>query len=134
MYHTEVRYDRIVHVLPEQWLVIQSIEGDAVWSGRISGAMLEIAATRWAHNFNKSNWDFLGIISSMCGASKGYVSTTLVRMPRCTEDLTFDFAPAVILRRSCQPHAFRGEFLRSALFFEHVKGFHSIWRRTSMQR
>ena len=45
----------------------------------------------------RSSWDFFGMISSMCGASKGYVSSTFVRIARCTEDLTFDLAPAVIL-------------------------------------
>jgi hypothetical protein len=49
------------------------------------------------HNFSKSSWLFFGIISSICGASFGYVSMTLVRMARCTEDFTLDFAPGVRL-------------------------------------
>lgn len=35
------------------------------------------------------------MISSMCASSFGNVSRTLTLMPRCTEDLTLDFAPAV---------------------------------------
>ena len=50
-----------------------------------------------AHSFSRSSWDFLGMISSMCGARRGYVSAILVRMARCTEDLTLDFEPGVIL-------------------------------------
>ena len=49
------------------------------------------------HSLSESSCDFLGIISSMCGASRGYVSIILVRIARCTEDLTLDFAPADIL-------------------------------------
>lgn len=49
------------------------------------------------YSFNRSSCDFLGIISSICGASRGYVSQTLVLMARWTEDLTLDFAPAEML-------------------------------------
>ena len=49
------------------------------------------------NNLIKSSCDFLGRISSIWGASRGYVSMTFVRMPRWTEDLTLDFAPAVML-------------------------------------
>ena len=37
------------------------------------------------------------MISSMCGASNGYVSTILVLILRWTDDLTLDLAPAEIL-------------------------------------
>lgn len=37
------------------------------------------------------------MISSMWGASRGYVSQTLVLMARWTDDLTLDFAPAEML-------------------------------------
>jgi hypothetical protein len=47
--------------------------------------------------FIASNCSFLGIISSMCGASKGYVVTTCVLMARWTEDLTLDFEPGEML-------------------------------------
>jgi len=41
--------------------------------------------------FIKSSCDFLGMMVSICGASSGYVSQTLLRTPRCTEDFSFDF-------------------------------------------
>jgi hypothetical protein len=47
--------------------------------------------------FIASNCSFLGIISSICGASKGYVVTSCVRMARWTEDLTLDFEPGEML-------------------------------------
>ena len=40
----------------------------------------------------------------MYGSSSGYVSTTLARMPRCTDDLTFVFAPAWMLSQCQQLH------------------------------
>ena len=49
------------------------------------------------YSFRRSSCDFLGIISSIWGASRGYVSQTLVLMARWTEDLTLDFAPAEML-------------------------------------
>ena len=49
------------------------------------------------NSFKRSNCDFLGIISSMWGERRGYVSTILERMARWTEDLTLDFAPAEML-------------------------------------
>lgn len=46
------------------------------------------------------------MISSICGASNGYVSTIFVRIARWTEDLTLDFAPADILSYvSFNPHS-----------------------------
>jgi hypothetical protein len=38
------------------------------------------------------------MISSIYGTSLGYVSMTLLRMARCTDDLTLDFAPGVRLK------------------------------------
>lgn len=49
------------------------------------------------YSFTRSNCDFLGITSSIWGASCGYVSQTLALMARWTEDLTLDFAPAEML-------------------------------------
>ena len=65
------------------------------------GALLTINPNRICRvsdSLSKSNWDFFGIISSIWAASKGYVSTTLFRIARCTDDFTLDFAPAEILR------------------------------------
>jgi len=50
--------------------------------------------------FIASSCSFFGIISSICGASKGYVCTSCVRIARCTEDLTFDFEPGEMLLTS----------------------------------
>jgi len=47
--------------------------------------------------FIASSCSFFGMISSICGASKGYVCTSCVRMARWTEDLTFDFEPGEML-------------------------------------
>lgn len=53
---------------------------------------------RWGMNiFIASSCSFLGTISSICGASKGYVWTSCVRMARWTEDFTLDFEPGDIL-------------------------------------
>jgi hypothetical protein len=41
----------------------------------------------------------LGMISSICGSRRGYVSMTFCRIARCTEDFTFDLAPALNLSR-----------------------------------
>lgn len=49
------------------------------------------------YNFTRSSCDFFGMISSICGARRGYVSTILVRMARWTEDFTLDLAPGVML-------------------------------------
>lgn len=48
---------------------------------------------RRIHIFIASNCSFFGTISSIYGASSGYVVTNCVRSARCTEDLTFDFEP-----------------------------------------
>ena len=50
-----------------------------------------------AHIFIASSCSFFGIISSICGASKGYVVTSWVRIARWTEDLTLDFEPGEML-------------------------------------
>ena len=50
-----------------------------------------------AYIFIASNCSFFGIISSICGASKGYVVTSCVLIARWTEDLTLDFDPGEIL-------------------------------------
>ena len=69
MYHLEMRYQRIIHVLPEERLVVQSIERYSVGAHTISnGRETETAA---AHSLSRSNCDFFGMISSICGASKG---------------------------------------------------------------
>ena len=48
--------------------------------------------------FIASSCSFFGIISSICGASKGYVVTSCVLMARWTDDLTLDFDPGEMLR------------------------------------
>ena len=52
---------------------------------------------RAIYSLTKSNCSFFGMISSMCGARRGYSSTTLPRMARWADDLTLDFAPGVML-------------------------------------
>lgn len=71
-------------------------EGEEV-GGEVGGERKERKTDKY--NFTKFNCDFFGITSSICGARSGYVSTIFDRMERCTEDLTFDFAPADILVR-----------------------------------
>jgi len=44
-----------------------------------------------------SSCAFLGMMASICGASRGYVSQTLLRTPRCMDDLSFVFAPGATL-------------------------------------
>lgn len=50
-----------------------------------------------AHSFTASRAAFFGINSSMYGSNPGYVSRNLFRSDRCTDDLTFERAPAEIL-------------------------------------
>jgi len=57
----------------------------------------EQGSANGTHIFIASSCSFLGMISSMYGASNGYVVTSCVRMARCTEDLTFDFEPGEML-------------------------------------
>jgi hypothetical protein len=47
--------------------------------------------------FIASSCSFFGMISSMCGARRGYVVTSWVRIARWTEDLTLDFEPGEML-------------------------------------
>lgn len=56
-----------------------------------------LAFAERTYSLRTSSCDFLGINSSIYGASNGYVSTILVLIARWTEDLTFDFAPAEML-------------------------------------
>lgn len=49
------------------------------------------------HIFIASNCSFFGIISSIYGASNGYVVTNCVLRARCTEDLTLDLEPGLRL-------------------------------------
>lgn len=48
--------------------------------------------------FIASSCSFLGMISSMCGASRGYVVVICVRIALCTEDLTLDLDPGDMLQ------------------------------------
>ena len=57
----------------------------------------------------------------MWGARSGYVSVIFVRIERCTEDLTFDFAPGATLSRGQHDVPCNGMNL---LLFEHcLEGF-----------
>lgn len=51
--------------------------------------------------FIASSCSFLGMISSMCGASRGYVVVICVRIALCTEDLTLDLEPGEMLQITC---------------------------------
>jgi hypothetical protein len=53
---------------------------------------------RGTNIFIASNCSFFGMISSIWGASSGYVCTTCVRIARCTEDFTFDLEPGEMLK------------------------------------
>ena len=57
----------------------------------------KVGVKKETNSFRRSSWDFLGRMSSMCGARRGYVSRILVRMPRWTEDLTLVLAPGTML-------------------------------------
>jgi len=50
------------------------------------------------YSLTKSNCSFFGSISSIYGSNLGYSSSTFERMARWALDLTFDFAPEVMLR------------------------------------
>lgn len=98
MHNLEVRNERIVHVLPEERLVVKGIERYSVRAGKVSQRGLHSRhSVNLPYSFTRSSWDFLGITSSICGASRGYVSATLVRIARWAEDFTLDLAPAEIL-------------------------------------
>lgn len=47
--------------------------------------------------FMASSCSFLGMISSMCGARRGYCVTIWLRIARWTEDFTLLFEPGEIL-------------------------------------
>ena len=47
--------------------------------------------------FMASSCSFLGMISSMCGARRGYVVTIWLRIARWTEDFTLLFEPGDML-------------------------------------
>jgi hypothetical protein len=52
--------------------------------------------------FIASSCSFLGTISSMCGARRGYVVTSWLRIARWTEDLTLLFEPGEMLLLSVE--------------------------------
>jgi hypothetical protein len=99
-----VRQEGVVHVLEEERRAVERVQRDAVGS---VGAEALLAGVRCAavqrdclgntHSFTRSSCSFLGIMSSMCGSSAGYNSSTLVRIARCALDLTLDLAPDVML-------------------------------------
>ena len=66
MNHTEMRDDRVIHVLPEERVVVKGIERYPVRSG---GYQLNAAESRnplgYPYSFSRSNCDFFGIISSI---------------------------------------------------------------------
>ena len=59
-------YYGIVHVLPEQWLVIKSIEGDAVWSDRISSAVLRRLVQTLAFTISASPIETFWVLFRQC--------------------------------------------------------------------
>lgn len=69
-------------MLPEERFIVESVEGDPVRSLTVSLSDESYANCRFPYSFSRSSCDFFGMISSMCGASNGYVSTILVRMAR----------------------------------------------------
>lgn len=68
-------------MLPEERFIVESVKGDPVRSLRVSDRTT-ISNLPLSYSFSRSSCDFFGIISSICGASNGYVSTTLARMAR----------------------------------------------------
>lgn len=54
-----------------------------------------------SYTLTTSNCSFFGMIPSIYGSSFGYVSMTLALTARWADDLSFDFAPALMLR-DCQ--------------------------------
>jgi hypothetical protein len=68
-------------VLPEKSIVVESVKRDSIRAGFISRT-LQCNRYERPYSFSRSNCDFFGIISSICGASRGYVSTILFRMAR----------------------------------------------------
>ena len=83
-------------MLPEKSIVVESVYRDSIRAGFISRT-LNCDRYERPYSFSRSSCDFFGIISSICGASRGYISMILFRMARWTEDLTLDLAPAEIL-------------------------------------
>lgn len=82
MYDAQMRDYWVIHVLPEERIIVEGVERYSVRAGRVSSPRIPATLSACSHSFSRSNWPFFGIISSMCGASSGYVSTTLVRMAR----------------------------------------------------
>jgi hypothetical protein len=66
-------------------------------SERKDGRGEKLMETGDKYIFIASSCSFFGMISSMCGARRGYVCTSWVRIARWTEDLTFDFEPGEML-------------------------------------
>jgi hypothetical protein len=95
VHEAQVRGQRVVEALEEERLAGEGVEGDALLgAGRVSvfgdggGA---------ADSLTTSSWAFLGRMSSMWGSRRGYVSTSLARRVRWTEDLTFERPPGIAL-------------------------------------
>lgn len=80
----ELRYYGVVHVLPEEWFGVEHVKGNAIGSAApyISTCVICLNEEVDAYSLTRSSWLFLGMISSMWGASFGYVSTTLLRIAR----------------------------------------------------
>ena len=101
-----MREEGVVHVLEEEGGGVQGVEGYAVGSVgvvTISTAFLYVlegfdGRLMGAYSLTKSNCSFFGNISSIYGSNLGYSSSTFERMARWALDLTFDFAPEVMLR------------------------------------
>lgn len=67
------------------------------WRGRGKYSLGMVRESAETYIFIASNCSFFGIISSICGARRGYVVTSCVLRARWMEDLTFDFEPGEIL-------------------------------------
>jgi hypothetical protein len=70
---------------------------DGASEGWAIEAESEVGEIDQTYIFIASNCSFFGIISSICGASNGYVVTICVLIARWTEDLTLDFDPGEML-------------------------------------
>lgn len=98
-------------MLEEEGGRVEGVEGYAVGSVVMSIVSNLLSRGIWkgwslgvgdgTYSFTKSNCSFFGSISSIYGSNLGYSSRTFERMARWALDLTFDFAPEVMLG-SCQ--------------------------------
>lgn len=62
-----------------------------------SGCASSTYSVHRSGSFMASSDPFFGRISSMYGVSSGYVVSSELRSPRCTDDLSLDFGAVFIL-------------------------------------